>query len=229
VIVPDLRGIGESGRPLAGYDKATMAKDIHGLTQRLGFKKIYLAGHDIGEMVAYSYAASYPSQVEKLALMDTPLPGIQPVWGESKAFSWWWGFAAWPAAAKITQGREGQFLTNFWPVVAHNKNSFSPSESREFIRAYAKEGAMACSFKWFAAFSQDAKINAAGKTRLTMPVLAMGGEYSLREIAAHAQKVALKVTPCRVSGAGHWLMQENAPFVLQAFLAFFAGERAPQK
>jgi pimeloyl-ACP methyl ester carboxylesterase len=225
VIVPDLRGIGESGRPQAGYDKLTMAKDIHALTQHLGFKKIHLAGHDIGEMVAYSYACAFPSEVEKLALLDTPLPGIEPVWSGSKAFSWWWGFNAWPGSAKIIKDREGMFLMDFWPVVAHKKNSFSPAESREFIRAYAKTGAMACSLKWFAAFPEDAKINAARKAKLTMPVLAMGGEYSLSELAAHAQKVALHVTERRVGGAGHWLMQENSPFVIQTFIDFFGGSK----
>ena len=225
LILPDLRGIGESGRPAEGYDKLSMAKDIHALTTRLGFQKIYLAGHDIGEMVAYSYAASFPSQVEKLALLDTPIPGIEPVWSGSKAFSWWWGFNAWPGSAGILKDREGEFLTNFWPVVAHKKNSFSPAETREFIRAYAKTGAMACSLKWFAAFPQDAKINAARKTKLTMPVLAMGGEYSLSGLAAHVQKVALHLTERRVSGAGHWLMQENAPFVTKTFIEFFGGSK----
>ena len=223
LIVPDLRGIGESGRPEGGYDKLTMAKDIHALIQRLGLKKIYLAGHDIGEMVAYSYAAAFPAQIEKLALLDTPLPGVEPVWSGSKAFSWWWGFNAWPGSAKIIKDREGVFLMNFWPVVAHKKNSFSAAESREFIRAYAKTGAMACSLKWFAAFPQDAQINVARKTRLTMPVLTMGGEYSLSELASHVKQVALHVTERRVSGAGHWLMQENAPFVTKTFIDFFGG------
>jgi pimeloyl-ACP methyl ester carboxylesterase len=223
VVVPDLRGIGESGRPQQGYDKATMAADIHALTVLLAFDKINLAGHDIGEMVAYRYAVNYPDQVERLALLDTPIPGIEPVWTEAKAFSWWWGFNGWPASGKLIKGQEALFLNNFWPVVGHLKNAFTPLESQEFIRANAKMSDMACSFKWFAAFPDDAKLNLkqAG-TKLQMPVLAMGGEFSLNELAAHVKMVAHDVTDARVPGAGHWLMQENAPFVQQAFIDFFS-------
>jgi alpha-beta hydrolase superfamily lysophospholipase len=79
VIAPDLRGVGESGKPEAGYDKKTMATDLHELMKKLGYNSINLAGHDIGLMVAYAYAAQYPTEVKKLALMDALLPGIEPV------------------------------------------------------------------------------------------------------------------------------------------------------
>lgn len=80
VIAPDLRGVGESGKPEDGYDKKTMATDIYALVKKLGYKNISLAGHDIGFMVAYAYAAQYGADVMKLALMDAILPGVEPVW-----------------------------------------------------------------------------------------------------------------------------------------------------
>src|ERR1700732_5542015 len=76
VIVPDLRGAGNSERPQGGYDKKTMAKDIHELVQLLGFKQVSIVGHDIGLMVAYAYAAQYPDEVNKVVLMDAFLPGV---------------------------------------------------------------------------------------------------------------------------------------------------------
>lgn len=57
IIAPDLPGVGESGKPKEGYDKKSMATDMHQLIQSLGFKNINIAGHDIGMMVAYAYAA----------------------------------------------------------------------------------------------------------------------------------------------------------------------------
>src|SRR4051812_18530532 len=76
VIVPDLRGAGDSAKPESGYDKKNMAVDIHDLVTSLGFKRANIVGHDIGLMVAYAYAAQFPQETERLALMDAFLPGI---------------------------------------------------------------------------------------------------------------------------------------------------------
>ena len=56
VIAPDLRGLGDSSKPPTGYDGKTLAEDIHQLVSKLGFKTIFLVGHDIGTQIAYSYA-----------------------------------------------------------------------------------------------------------------------------------------------------------------------------
>ena len=76
VIAPDLRGFGQSAKPLEGYDKVTMAQDIHALAVSLGFKRVRLVGHDIGLMVAYAYAAQFPAEVDRIVLMDAFLPGV---------------------------------------------------------------------------------------------------------------------------------------------------------
>ena len=76
VIAPDLRGFGQSAKPNDGYDKRTMAQDIHAVAASLGYNRVRLAGHDIGLMVAYAYAAQYPAEVDRIVLMDAFLPGI---------------------------------------------------------------------------------------------------------------------------------------------------------
>src|SRR5437016_5839709 len=76
VVAPDLRGFGDSAKAVSGYDKKTMAQDVHALAQSLGIQKAGVAGHDIGLMVAYAYAAQYPSEVDRLALMDAFIPGV---------------------------------------------------------------------------------------------------------------------------------------------------------
>src|SRR5438128_721175 len=76
VIVPDLRGAGDSSKPESGYDKKNMAADIHGLVTSLGFKRASVVGHDIGLMVAYAYAAQFPQETDRLVLMGAFLPGI---------------------------------------------------------------------------------------------------------------------------------------------------------
>jgi pimeloyl-ACP methyl ester carboxylesterase len=223
VIAPDLRGVGESDKPEGGYDKKNMAKDIHELVKKLGYNNINLAGHDIGLMVAYAYAAQYGSEVKKVALMDALLPGIEPVWSQVSASAWWFGFFAWPASGDIVKGKEKEFLTNFWPMVGHVKDPFTPEETAEFVRAYAVKDGAKSTFKWFGAFPQDGKDNLVlAKTKLKMPLLAMGGEYfAAAFLKEHSKLVAENVTESKIAGSGHWLVQENTAQVQKDLLAFF--------
>jgi pimeloyl-ACP methyl ester carboxylesterase len=223
VIAPDLRGVGESDKPEGGYDKKNMAKDIHELVKKLGYNNINLAGHDIGLMVAYAYAAQYGSEVKKVALMDALLPGIEPVWSQVSASAWWFGFFAWPASGDIVKGKEKEFLTNFWPMVGHVKDPFTPEETAEFVRAYAVKDGAKSTFKWFGAFPQDGKDNLVlAKTKLKMPLLAMGGEYfAAAFLKEHSKLVAENVTESKIAGSGHWLVQENTAQVQKDLLDFF--------
>jgi pimeloyl-ACP methyl ester carboxylesterase len=223
VIAPDLRGVGESDKPESGYDKKTMATDIHELVKKLGYNNINLAGHDIGLMVAYAYAAQYGNEVKKIALMDALLPGIEPVWSQVSASAWWFGFFAWPTAGNIVAGKEKDFLTNFWPMVGHVKDPFTPEETAEFVRAYAVKDGAKSSFKWFGNFPQDGKDNLIfAKTKLKMPLLAMGGEYfAAAFLKEHSKLVAENVSESKIAGSGHWLVQENTAQVQKDLLTFF--------
>jgi pimeloyl-ACP methyl ester carboxylesterase len=223
VIAPDLRGVGESDKPDSGYDKKTMATDIHELVRKLGYRQINLAGHDIGLMVAYAYAAQFGNEVKKAAFLDALLPGIEPVWSNSKDKLWWFGFFGWPASGELVAGKEKIFLTNFWPVVGHVNNAFTKEETEEFIRAYSVKGATTGSFHWFAAFPQDASDNLGFmKHKLTMPVLTMGAEFqSAPFLADHFRLVASNVTELKIMGSGHWVVQEQTEQVLKGLLDFF--------
>ncbi len=222
IVAPDLRGLGESGKPAGGYDKKTMAKDLHELMKKLGYKQINLAGHDIGLMVAYAYAAQFPAEVKKLALMDALLPGVEPVWSEVRAHAWWFGFFAMPNSGEIVAGKAGLFLTSFWPVVGYVKNAFTETERNEFIRAYSVPGATTGSFHWFAAFDQDAKDNQEFmKKKLSMPLLAMGSDHGGAFLAEHCRLVATNVKEVVIKGAGHWIVQEQTEQVKKGLSEFF--------
>lgn len=226
VIAPDLPGLGESGKPDSGYDKKTMAAYIHGLVKQLGYNSINLAGHDIGLMVAYAYAAQFQPEVKKLALMDALLPGVEPVWSQVKGSAWWFGFFAFPASDELVAGRERLFLTNFWPVVGHVKDAFTTEETNEFVRAYSTKGSTTGAFHWFGAFEQDARDNKEFmKTKLKMPLLAMGGEYfGAAFLVDHCKLVAENVTGSNIKGSGHWVVQENTAQVQKDLLDFFTGK-----
>jgi pimeloyl-ACP methyl ester carboxylesterase len=223
VIAPDLPGLGESGKLEGSYQKKIMASYIHGVVNELGYASINLAGHDIGLMVAYAYAAQFPTEVKKLALLDALLPGVEPVWSATKAQAWWFGFFGWAPSGQIVEGKERQFLTGFWPVVGFVKDPFTKEETEEFIRAYSVPGSTAASFQWFAAFDQDAIDNKEFmKTKLKMPLLAMGGEhFGAKFLEAHCKLVAENVSGSNIAGSGHWIAQENTAQVQKDLLAFF--------
>lgn len=224
VVVPDLRGIGRSSRPAGGYDKKTQAADIRAVVTALGYDGASVVSHDIGIMVAYAYAACYPDKVERLVVMDAPLPGIAP-WDEIVRSPALWHFSfRGPDAERLVQGRERIYLDRIW-----NDFTGDPSQPDEATRAfyaaqYAQPGAMRAGFAQFAAFDQDAKDNAIfQRTKLTMPVLAVGGEKSFGETEAVVMRnVATNVRGVVVPGAGHWLMEESPAFTVALIRDFLA-------
>ena len=94
VVVPDLRGMGRSAKPSGGFDKKTQAADIRAVVTTLGFDHTFVVSHDIGIMVAYAYAALYPDKVDRLVVMDAPLPGIAP-WDDLIKDHRLWHFSFW--------------------------------------------------------------------------------------------------------------------------------------
>ncbi|MEO8764321.1 MAG: alpha/beta hydrolase [Ginsengibacter sp.] len=223
IIAPDLPGVGESGKPKDGYDKKALAKDIHGLVSKLGYTNINLVGHDVGLMVAYAYAAQFSSEVKKIALLDALLPGVEPVWSDLYNRLWWFGFFARPVAGELVSGQAGLFLRDFWPIVGFVKDSFTPEETNEFIRAYSTPGSTTGSFHWFGAFPQDAKDNLEFmQHKLEMPLLAMSAEHSAASyFGDHCRLVANNVTEVKIEGSGHWIVQEKTGPVLKGLEDFF--------
>lgn len=223
VICPDLRGVGESDRTADGYEKKNMAKDIHELVTSLGYKSINLVGHDIGLMVVYAYAAQFGTEVKKLALLDALIPGVEPVWKQISTTVWHFGFFSRPIAGDLVTGKEREFFTDFWPQVGHVKDPFTKEESDEFIRAYSTKGSTTGSFHWFGYFPKDVEDNHEFmKTKLKMPLLAMGGEYfSAPFLADHSRLIAEHVSETKIMGSGHWLVQEQTQQVLKGLMDFF--------
>jgi pimeloyl-ACP methyl ester carboxylesterase len=216
VVVPDLRGIGRSSRPAGGYDKKTQAADIRAVVKALGHDRTSVVSHDIGIMVAYAYAARYPDTVERLVVMDAPIPGIAP-WDDIVRNPALWHFSFHgPDAERLVEGRERIYLDRIW-----NDFSGDPTKPDEATRAYyaeqyAQPGAMRAGFAQFTAFAHDAEDNKIfQQTKLTMPVLAVGGEKSFGATEAIVMRnVAVNVREAVVPGAGHWLMEESPKFTV---------------
>jgi pimeloyl-ACP methyl ester carboxylesterase len=224
VIAPDLRGFGQSAKPESGYEKKTLAQDIHALIASLGIKQLAIAGHDIGLMVAYAYAAQYPSEVTKIALMDAFLPGVGD-WTTVWLLRDLWHFHFYgKTPLALVKGRERIYLEHFWnDFAADPKHSVSEADRRVYAAAYAQPGAMPAGFEVFKAFEQDAKDFAGfAKTKLTMPMLVLSGEKAGGQfLITQAKLVDSNVEGVIIVGSGHWLVDEAPDQVLPRLIAFF--------
>jgi pimeloyl-ACP methyl ester carboxylesterase len=224
VVVPDLRGLGLSAIPESGYDKKTQAGDVRGVLAALGIEHSVVIGHDIGTMVAFAYASRYPQLTDRLVVMDAPVPGIPP-WNDivRSPMLWHFDFGG-PDAERLVAGRERIYLDRFWNEFAGDRSKVDEATRQHYAKLYARPGAMHAAFAQFRSIRQDAVDNEASmKTRLTMPVLAIGGEKSFGANEAIVMRNAAdNVTEVVIPGAGHWLMEEAPTATIQAIRAFIA-------
>ena len=232
VIVPDLRGMGLSARADKGFEKKNQAKDITGLLDTLGIKSADVVAHDIGNMVAFAFAADNPDRVTSLVLMDAPVPGVGP-WDEilKNPLLWHFRFGG-PDMERLVAGRERIYLDRFWNEFSANPKKFSEASRRHYARLYARPGNMHAGFLQFAAFDQDAIDNRAYLARggrLKMPLLAVGGERSFgATMAAVMRAAADDVRESVVKDSGHWLMEEQPSATIEAIRAFLV-QTAPKR
>ena len=223
VVVPDLRGFGLSGHPDSGYTKKNQALDIAGVMDALHVQKADLVTHDIGNMVGYALAAQFPARITKWIVIDAPLPGPDPIWQSqlSNPKAWHFNFYG-PDEERLVAGRERIYLDRFY-----NELSAHPARIDEATRAHyaallAKPHAVHDAFEQFKAFPQDSIDNRAfARSKLTMPVLALGAEKSYALVMkTDLDQVATNVKGGVVPDSGHWVMEENPAAVTKLVKGF---------
>ena len=223
VIAPDLPGIGGSAIPSDGLDMTHAGASMHALVKSLGLNKAAVVGHDIGLMVAYAYAAQFPDDVDRLVLMDAFLPGVD---GWETIYNnpaiWHFRFNG-PTPEAIVRGRERTYFEHFWNDFAADKTRSIPEADRQaYTTAYARPGRMRAAWAYFVSFQQAARdFTRLSQTKLTMPVLSIGGEKA--NGAALAQQVRLVATNARsvtLPNTGHWVMEESPQATMDALVAF---------
>jgi pimeloyl-ACP methyl ester carboxylesterase len=227
VIAPDLPGIGESSIPKAGIDMKTSAERIHAAVRSLGHSKVRVVGHDIGLMVAYAYAAMYPQEVEKLALMDAFLPGVGG-WEAVYNNPGIWHFRFYgPTPEALVKGRERIYFEHFWNDFAADKtHSIPEAERRAYTQAYSRPGRMAAGFAYFASFLKTATDFAElARTRLAIPVLSIGGGKANGDaLGEQAKLIASDVTVIVLKDTGHWIMEERPEETMAALSRFLQAD-----
>ena len=227
IIAPDLRGLGDSSRPVNGYDKKTIAEDVWQLVHGLvGEERIHVVGHDWGGATAFALAAQHREAVTKMAIFDMLVPGD----GTSLLLSGRWHHALhweldFPEA--LTGGREDIYLGFFYRNWGGRPDAISAEAEREYLRTYRQPGAMRAGFNFYRATPQDILDNeefiAEGK--LKMPVLCYGGALGRGrgKLAMESwERVADNVEGGVLQDCGHWIPEERPKWVVEQLHAFFS-------
>ena len=217
--------MGHSSKPTSGFDKKTQAGDVADVLAALRIEESDLVTHDIGNMVGFAFAAQHPERVRRFVLIDAPLPGIGP-WDEilKNPLLWHFRFGG-PDMERLVAGRERIYLDRFWNEFSADPHRFSEAARAHYAQLYALPGAMHSGFAQFAAFDQDAIDNRAflAQGKLTMPVLAVGGEKSFGTMMATVMRFAASnVHEAIIPDSGHWIMEENPQATIQIVRSFLS-------
>jgi pimeloyl-ACP methyl ester carboxylesterase len=230
VIAPDLRGFGDSSKPITGYDGNTTAEDIYQLVSQLGFSNIFLVAHDVGVQTAYSYIVNHPNNVTKAVFMDFPFPGfLPPEFGENGP--WWFSFYQTPDVPEaLLEGKEREYLSWFIKGLAYNPSAFTEEDIDVFARHAESPGGLRGGLGHFRAFPEDAEQNReSAQTKIITPVLvlggdiypALGGDFPGNFALTSTQALAANATGVTVPLSGHWIPEEQPEFVIDQLSSFF--------
>jgi pimeloyl-ACP methyl ester carboxylesterase len=231
VIAPDLRGLGDSSRPLEGYDKKTVAADVWELlAEHIRPSSFHLVGHDWGGPVAFALAAAHPGSVRTLAMLDVTVPGLGPDVSQGGR-RWHHAFHMTPDLPEaLVSGRERAYLTWFYREFAFIPNAITPEDVDEYLRTYTQPGALRAGFAYYRNLPRDIMDNRAlhgAGFRLRMPVLALGGGRTESRGRAHEPLESLKAVAEDVTGgviadSGHFIPEEQPQALAEQLLALFA-------
>lgn len=229
VIAADLRGAGQSDAG-EGYTKAALAIDMHALVTGLGHSQVSVVGHDIGAMVAYAYAAQFPTEVKRVVLLDAFLPGVGD-WTRPWLSRDQWHFTFYGKTPQaLVQGRERIYLEHFWNDYAADPAKSIPEADRKIYAAeLARPDHVHASMEYFRTIEQDGReFREYAAKPLTMPMLVIAGEKSTNDVLTRqAPLIATDVQSAVVPGAGHWLMEEAPGFVIPKLLEFLGSNPNP--
>lgn len=224
VIAIDLPGLGNSEKSTR-YDTKHIATIINDFTDSLGLKKFHLVGHDIGSWVAVPYALFFESKLISLAVLDAGIPGIIP----SSLFQpehankiWQFYFHAIDEIPELlTEGKEKEYLSWYFTKKTFIKSAISEIDIETYYLAYKGKEKMSNGFDYYRAFCESAKQNTTVKTKLNIPVLAIGGEYAVADqVGIAMNKIAENIETKVIENCGHYIPEEQPKELINNIVKF---------
>ncbi|MVU82522.1 alpha/beta fold hydrolase [Nocardia sp. ET3-3] len=229
VVAVDIRGMGGSDKPSGGFDKKTMAGDIHELIRTLGFDRVHLVGHDIGSMVAFSFAANHPDATRSLSLLDVlhpddsfyRIPMLQPP--GSGVSVWWYAFnQVQSLPEKLLAGRARELIDWHLGIGLVDQATITDFDRAVVADRYNRPGAVRCANAWYQGFHQDI-IDMRAYPELTAPTLGLCSPIAYPAFQQTLPKLATDLRDIiEVDKARHWLCDEDPDLVIRSLTTHFA-------
>ncbi|UHS62862.1 alpha/beta hydrolase [Agrobacterium vaccinii] len=233
VISLDIRGMGSSDKPEAGYEKKALASDVHELVKTLGYEKADVVGHDIGSMVAFAYAANFPEATGKVVMLDVPHPDAElakwpllPTVGtfgdridEDHAYAWWFAFHQVKGLPEdLLEGRQDIEQKWFFRYLMKDESKIGARDRAVYANAYASRDAIRAGNAWYQAFPQDI-VDDGTYGKVTAPVLALGGPgYLWLKSTLERKTTTLKAY--KIANSGHFIAEEQPEETLKYLIDF---------
>lgn len=227
VYAPDLSGIGGSNAPKQRWDKASLANDIKGFVDQLGLESPLIVGHDIGGMVAYAYGRLYLNEATGIVILDVPIPGLAP-WDDvaTSRHAWHFDFHAQDGLVEtLVAGRQAEYFRYFIDKVSGNSDAISDDDVETYAEAYSSADSLRAGFEFYRAFDTDAAFFAEQKSKLQVPILILGAEFSTASAlpvmeASLAEVGVTHIQTKVIPNAGHWVSEEEPAATATAITDF---------
>lgn len=227
IIVMDLKGMGSSEKPLIGYDKKNMAKDVYELVHKLNYEKVHICGHDIGAHVAFSFAANYPEATAKLIMLDTPHPDetmyqlpMLPIPGLDYTYPWWLAFNQVKGLPEVLlEGRMNLVIDWIFKALLKDQNSINDFDRAVYTRAYDSLEGIRSSNAWYQAFGQDIQ-DSKNYQKINTPVMGIACNNSYEMLRASLTKFATETRMERIEDSGHFILAEKPQDVAGLIMTF---------
>ena len=240
VVVPDLRGFGESDRherdPDDGYRPAAQARSVAGLVEELGLTQVVVGGYDVGSGVARALAGARPDLLRALAICP-PVPGAgERILAAEQVGEWWYQFLhrlpLGPALLDGNRDAVASYLRHFWTHWSGPSYVLDEAEFARLVDAYARPGAFTSSIQWYRAKNASTTSAAlasppAPADRIQVPTRVLWPEHDPLFPRAWADNVGqwfADVEVDTVDGAGHFVpLEAPEAFAAHVDRAFAAG------
>jgi pimeloyl-ACP methyl ester carboxylesterase len=229
VYAPDLSGIGGTDAPGQRWDKAALAADIKGFVDALELEDPLIVGHDIGGMVAYAYGRQYPDAVSGIAILDVPIPGLDPADAiAASPYAWHYDFHKQAGLAEaLIDGRQADYFRYFIDSNAANAEAISDADIARYAEAYGSPESLRAGFELYRAFEDDAVFVRGHDSSFAVPMLVVGGEFSTGAVLpvmeqSFVAQGATDIETLAIAGAGHWLAEEQPAATADAIRTFAA-------
>ena len=229
VIAVDFRGMGQSEKPADGYDVGTLAADLVAMMSELGHERFLYVGHDIGTWIAFALGIDHPNAVQRMVVIDAAVPGLldspalmQP--SETNVKLWHFPFNQLEGLPEIlVTGREREYLRWMFDHKAHKTEAIADA-FEHYVEAYSAPDALRASYGWYRAIEENVRQKLQRKQqKLSMPLLAIGGEFGLGA-AMHAAfaDVTTNLRSAVIADCGHYVPEEASTELLALVEPFLA-------